>query len=135
MNEQQSSKVPEFKPSLPADIIPGLDDKDKYLFERIDILTQSMNWQCDNIYDINATLDRIDTDTKELKNFRSRMEQSSSVQSAVDTVKKNTTSKLKRLALPSLALFLGLIYPAYLEAYTELGGSVVIRNIVEYLLP
>jgi len=135
MNERQSSKVPEFKPSLPADIIPGLDDKDKYLFERIDILTQSMNWQCDNIYEINATLDKIDTDTKELKNFRNRVEQSSSLKTAVDTVKQKTTHKLKRLALPALALFLGLIYPAYLEAYTELGGSVVIKNIVEYLIP
>lgn len=135
MSERKSSKVPDFKPALPADIIPGLDEKDKYLFERIDILTQSMNWQCDNIYEINETLDRIDDDTKSLKDFRSKIEQSSSLQTAVDDVKKKTTTRIRKFALPAAGVFLGLIYPAYLEAYSKLGGDTIVKGIVDYFLP
>jgi len=135
MSNRESSRIPDFKPQVPADLIGGLDEKDKYLFERIDIITQSMNWQGDKLYDIQATVDCIDEDTKELKKFRSEMEQSSSVQSAVDKEKINTKGRLKKYIFPFSAFFLGILYPAYLEAYSELGGKLIIRSLIETIIP
>ena len=135
MTDRASSKVPEFKPQIPADLITGMNEKDRYLFERIDIITQSMNWQGDKLYDIQATVDRIDDDTRELKEFRSEIETSSSVQSALNKEKTAVKGKFKKYGFPFAALFLGILYPAYLEAYSELGGKLIIRSIIETVIP
>ena len=130
-DERHSSKVPDFKPKLPTELIPDLDNKDKYLFERIDILTQAVNWQNDKMFDLQNTVDNYIEDTEELKSFKVRIEQHSSLESALSEEKKKTSTKLRKYTYPFAALFLGLLYPAYLEAYTELGGKTIIKNIVD----
>lgn len=131
MSDRHSSKVPDFKPKLPTDLIPDLDNKDKYLFERIDVLTQSMNWQNDKMFDLQRTVDCYVDDTENLKKFRTTLEQSSSLESAINEVKSKTTSKLRKYTMPFAALFLGILYPAYLEAYSDLGSKVIIKNIID----
>lgn len=131
MSDRHSSKVPDFKPKLPTDLIPDLDNKDKYLFERIDVLTQSMNWQNDKMFDLQRTVDCYVEDTESLKKFRTTLEQSSSLESAINQVKSKNTSKLRKYAMPFAALFLGILYPAYLEAYSDLGSKVIIKNIID----
>ena len=122
--DRHSSKVPDFQPKLPTDLIPDLDNKDKYLFERIDVLTQSMNWQNDKMFDLQRTVDCYVEDTESLKNLE-LPEQSSSLESAINEVKSKTTSKLRKYTMPFVALFLGILYPAYLEAYSDLGSKVI----------
>lgn len=128
---RHSSKVPDFQPKLPTDLIPDLNNKDKYLFERIDVLTQAVNWQNDKMFDLQHTVDSYADDTKELKDFKNNFEQHSSLQSAVSEAKKHTTNKVRRYTLPFAALFLGILYPVYLEAYSDLGSKVIIKNIID----
>tara|TARA_B100002019_G_scaffold293479_1_gene321371 strand:- start:5179 stop:5583 length:405 start_codon:yes stop_codon:yes gene_type:complete len=131
MTERHSSKVPDFKPQLPTELIADLDNKDKYLFERIDILTQSMNWQNDKMFDLQVTVDAYIEDTEDLKDFKVRLEQNSSLESAIGEIKKKTSNRLRKYALPFIALFLGILYPVYLEAYSDLGSKIIIKNIID----
>ena len=112
-----------------------MDVKDKYLFERIDIITQGMHWQGDKIYDILSTIENIDRDLVDLKQFKKECETSLSVKKAVTEEKKIHIKRSKKLFWPLGAIFLGILYPAYLEAYSELGGKLIIREIIDTLLP
>lgn len=130
MSEYKSSNVPDFKPTIPADLIPDLDNKDRYLFERIDVLTQSMNWQNDKMSHLEHSVDKYREDIDALKQFKSQLEQSSSLESAVSSVKKENSGKVKRFMVPAAALFLGVLYPIYLEGYREVGSSTIVKNIL-----
>lgn len=128
---RHSSKVPDFEPKLPLDLIADLDNKDKYLFERIDILTQAVNWQNDKMFDLQYTVDLYAETTEELKEFKGRVEKSSSLKSAVSEATKVTTTRIRKYSLPFVALFLGIVYPLYLEAYSDLGSKTIIKNIID----
>ncbi len=130
MSELRSSKVPDFKPTIPADLIPDLANKDKFLFERIDVITQSLNWQNEKIFNLQHTVDDYANDIEDLKKFKSVIEQSSSLDKAVSTVKKETKNKFKKLALPAVGIFLGILYPVYLEGFRELGSETIIKNLL-----
>ena len=130
MSELRSSKVPDFKPTIPADLIPDLADKDKFLFERIDVITQSLNWQNEKIFDLQHAVDDYANDIEDLKKFKSVLEQSSSLDEALNVVKKENTNKFRKFALPAAAIFLGIIYPIYLEGFSELGSETIVKNIL-----
>ena len=130
MSELRSSKVPDFKPTIPADLIPDLANKDKFLFERIDVITQSLNWQNEKIFDLQHTVDEYANDIEDLKKFKTVLEQSSSLDEALSTAKKENTNKLRKFALPALGIFLCVLYPIYLEGFRELGSETVIKNIL-----
>jgi len=130
MSDLRSSKVPDFTPTIPADLIPDLSNQDKYLFERIDILTQSMNWQNDKMFNLQHTVDDYAHDIEVLKKFKAVIEQSSSLDEALNTVKKETKNKFKKLVLPAVGIFLCILYPIYLEGFREVGSETIIKNIL-----
>lgn len=134
-NERQSSKVPSFEPRVPSNLMSNLSESDKYLFEKIDIIMQGQTWQSDKIYDIQTSINNIDTDVLNLKVFKEECETSLSVKKAVMHEKTVQSRFRKRFVWPAGGLFLAILYPAYLEAYSDLGGKLIIRGIIETLLP
>jgi hypothetical protein len=135
MNKKTSNipdiTVPEFKPSIPDYMVDSIKDKSiKFLVEQVSIIKQQNRWQSEHIAEVYDYTRTINGKVIELEQYRQKQE----TKYIVSTKIKLKQSKLKKVLLPSIAVFGLFLYPLYINAFL-VAGPVSIADIISKILP
>jgi hypothetical protein len=107
---------PEFKPDIPEHLLKSCNDQQRFLLERISVITQNQAWQMDKVGETHIYCKTINGKVIELEKFKQAVETQQAVEKG--------SLKLKRWAW---VLSLALIYPIYLASISKVG-------LVEFLM-
>ena len=101
---------PEFKPDIPEHLLKSCSDQQRFLLERISVITQNQSWQMDKVGETHLYCKTINGKVLELEKFKQTVETQQAVEAG--------SFKLRRWAwIFSLAL----AYPIYLASISKVG--------------
>jgi len=110
---------PEFDPNIPEHLLKGCNEHQKFILERISVLTQQQTWQMQKLGEVHEYCRNINGKVIELEKFR----QSEILR--INTAKQSSKPK-KWLMLVSIFV----LFPLYLQMVDHMGLGAALKNIL-----